>query len=503
MLLEFSNAKDGLKTFSADGVFFHSTYSPYKEAERFIESLQFINNPKYIFLVEPGLSYTHEILKKKYSECKTICIRLFDSKLGDENIWDYVIYFSEIQNLNSYLTTHFDEEKLLNSTIAFTQQAQKFFCDKITLIIEQYKQALETAKTLLVTRQFFEKKWLINSCNFVRFANRVCNPQLKTTLPVVVCASGPGLESCLNILYENQNKLFIIGLSSATKVLLQNNIIPDLIISTDGGWWAGEHLKELKKHNDIILASPCEAFIPKSILKNNILLALKYNDSSSFISSNILESLNVIGCNAVRNPTVSGTAFYFAKEITNNKIFFCGLDLAGGKGHQHTKPNEIEKDNLIFDNRIKNVETRNSRSRYNTQSLEIYREWFSSLDDVENVYRVIDNKAYVKAQKSLGKIKDISAIDFDRQIKDHLTSHKEKKAFELNECQILQANREKTFELILKNLQDEKWAKQIFPADYLSINNSSDAANKEQLKNRLGQKIKKLEEKIRTIAYEG
>ena len=85
-------------------------------------------------------------------------------------------------------------------------------------------------------------------------------------MPVVICASGPQLKPCINTIKTSQDKIFIICLSSALSVLVKNGITPDFILTTDGGFWAGEHLKYLKKNPGITLAAPCEAFIPKKIL---------------------------------------------------------------------------------------------------------------------------------------------------------------------------------------------------------------------------------------------
>ena len=68
------------------------------------------------------------------------------------------------------IINNFGEEKLLSSTIIITKQAETLFKEQINQIILQYKNALEDSKTLLVTRQFFEKKWLLNSCNFIKYA---------------------------------------------------------------------------------------------------------------------------------------------------------------------------------------------------------------------------------------------------------------------------------------------------------------------------------------------
>ena len=495
MQLLFSKAKDDSQTFSANGVFFHSTYSPSKEADRFLQSINFSFAPQLILFVEPGLNYYSEILKKKFPDCKIICLRLFDQSLGDEATWDYCIKYSDCQNLKAFLITNFGEEKLLCSNILITKQAQTLFGTAIDNIILQYKAALDDAKTLLVTRQFFEKKWLINSCNFITYAKHFCNTQLNTSLPAIICASGPTLKPCLKAIKENANKLFIICLSSATSVLLQNNITPDVVLSTDGGWWAGEHLKLLKKHNDIPLAAPCEAFVPKCILQKNPILSLVYNDSSSFISCEILKHADIQGFSVLRNPTVSGTALSFAKAITSNDIYFCGLDLASGKGHQHSKPNEIEKDNNIKDFRLKNIETRTAHSRYNTSSLNIYRDWFCGLEDVKNVYRVIDYEE--SRQTALGQIKDISSKDFLQKIGALKPASKENLLeLQKNNTKI----NKQTIDFICEQLTTVQWQKQIFPADYISIKNCNDENQRKIFEDRINSKIKKLIEKIRKLS---
>ena len=497
MQLVFSKAKDQSQTFSVDGVFFHSSYSPAKEADRFIQNINFTFTPDFIFLIEPGLSYTNEVLKKKFPQCKTICIRLFDQLLGDESVWDYCIKYSDCNNLKSYLINNFGEEKLLSSTIIISKSAENLFNNQINLLIEQYKNALEEAKTLLVTRQFFEKKWLLNSCNYLKYARNFCQPHISSKQPVVICASGPSLQNSISVIKENFEKCFVICLSSATSVLLNNNIIPDLILTTDGGWWAGEHLKSLKVHNEIPIAAPCEAFIPKVILKNNPLLTLQYNDSSSFISTQILEQAGLQTFNALRNPTVSGTALFLAKAITDNKIFFCGLDLAGEKGQQHTKPNEIEKDNLIKDNRLKNTESRIAYSRYNTQSLGIYRDWFCEQKDLDSVYRVIDFDKCKQAP--LGQIKDISSEAFKKEI-EKLEPAKKINLANLAKAQSV--NIKQCFDFICQKLLTSQWQKQIFPADFLAIKNCNDENQKEKLEDRLNSKIQKLILTIRKIADE-
>ena len=491
------DSKDGSKSFSVNGLFYHSSYSPEKEALRFAQSQQFLFNPKIIFFIEPGFNYAGKFLKNRIPDCKIVCIRFFDKIFEDENTWDQIIRYDKKDDLSQYLINHFGEEALLSSTLVIWPVANKIFAEEINLFIKAYKESLEYSKTLLITRQFFEKKWLINSCNFIKYGNNFINPDIKTRLPLLLCASGPSINKCLSIIKKYQNKLFILCLSSALSLLIKNSIKPDIILSTDGGFWAGEHLKYLKKNPGLPLAAPCEAFIPKQILKNNPLLALCYNDESSFICSQIFKEAELPFFQALRNPTVSGTGLYFAKSLTSNNIYFCGLDLAGNPGFQHAQPNENEKDNELFDSRIKSRENRISRSRYNSDSLKIYRNWFATLDEkeVSKLYRVIDSEK----QKSLGNIQNISSLDFENKLSE-LKDLKDKVTFEGLERK--NNSVKKTLDFIIKEVRSEKWSRQIFPADYLAIQKAMNEEEKNLLTKRLDKKIEELINKIRVIADE-
>ena len=505
MNVEFIKAKDGNSTFSADKVFFHSTYSPVKEAERFVQGTSFQIKPKIIFFLEPGFSYCAPLLQNKYDDCKIVCVRFFDKTVffEDQIKWDYVINFSDLNDIKSFnqiMLNTFSEEKLLTSAVLIWKPAENIFQDKIQSFFEQYKKLMQDCKTLLVTRQFFEKKWLVNCCNFIFNARHFIHVnQIKTKLPVVVCASGPSLMPCLPLIKQNADKLFIVCLSSAVSVLINNSIIPDIVLTTDGGYWAGQHLKALKQYNSIPVAAPVEAFIPKSVLRSHPIIALKYNDSSSFISSSILKKSGLPAFEAVRNPTVSGTALFFANAITSAKVYFCGLDLSAQPGFQHSEPNELEKNNSINDTRIKTKALRNCRSAFNCESLEIYKNWFSSLDSdtTKRTVRIIDSEY---KNNSLGNIKDISSNTFNSELLSYKKTQ-DKKHFIIDDS-INIKNKSFVFDFILSSLKTQKWQHQIFPADYISMSNAQSEEEKQKAGLRLNEKFNKLTDKIRMLPGE-
>ena len=125
-------------------------------------------------------------------------------------------------------------------------------------------------------------------------------------------------------------------------------------MTTDGGFWAGEHLKKLKRY-DIPLAMPAEAFCSQGLFSQLKILPLKYGEG---ISRELMDRAKLSCKNAIRNGTVSGTALLFAIQYSSKNIFMCGLDMAAQKGFQHTQPNELEANSAQKDFRLSTKEGR-------------------------------------------------------------------------------------------------------------------------------------------------
>lgn len=486
MNIEYKDSKNGEKTFSLNSIFFHSSYNPLIESQRFVDNIQFEFKPSIIFVIEAGLGYALPLLKKKFPETKIVSINLIKD-LERINISTYNYNFDN-KFKNNILKNFTEEELILSQMITFIS-AEKFFKEEIFNIWKVYKESLEHAKTILVTRQFFEKKWLLNSINFHKYWQNQVILSKKINIPIIITASGPSLKNSLNIIRENQEKIFIIALSSSISTLIKNNINFDLAFTSDGGYWAGRHLKKLEKNN-CILATSTEAFIQKNILKKNNILLLNYQDG---ISAKLIEKLKVTYTKAQRNGSVSGSALDFALENSNESpIYFCGLDLASNKGFQHINPNEIEIDSSIKDNRLKTSSTRLYKAEINDYSLNIYKEWFIN-KKVKNCFRVIDNK-YKK--NNLNNIQDISYSNFEKQIQKY-NNYKKENYFEKinkNDKAIASLN-----EYINQIKDSDDLFRQLFPIDYCNLIHREKSHNYNDFLLELAQKKNKLIKKIRTI----
>lgn len=460
MKISFENAKNGELTCKFNNQFLQSSYNPTNEAKKFVQNIQFTFFPKIIIILEPCIPYFIDFLKKTFLNVKIGAIRFKPDFINFNTDFDFVINFFEHENnFKHFLFDFLGEENLFSTLFLPWEPSIKIFSEISKKVLLSIKNSMNKAKDILVTRQFFEKKWLINSSNFIKCIKNPIKLTQKINLPILIIASGMSLQKSLSIIQKSQNVFFIICLSSAISVCIKNQIIPDLFFSTDGGFYAGEHFKQMKNFK-IPLAITTESFCKKNILQKNPILPLTYIDGiSSKLFTNKKDFLF-----AQRNGTVSGTALEFAIENSteNSQIFFCGLDLSCGKGFQHTQPNELEQNNCIFDNRINTKQTRLLKSEFSNHSLKIYENWFMQFNTKNRkVFRIIENP-----NNNLQKIKDINYIEFEK-ISKKLPPQTKNNFFTKNDDfnnNFLQFSKS-----IHSIFNTEEWNKQIFPLDFLLL----------------------------------
>lgn len=485
MTAVIQKAKNGEDTALLNDIFIHSNYNPSREAERFVENQQLPYIPQNIIISEPGLSYIVPFFKKRFPNTKIGVIRYIPDFNSYNDGFDFLINYYEFYSQDSfenYLFNLLGEEKLLLTFFCKWDVTSKLLPDIDYSVWTSIKNVLEKSKTLLITRQYFEKKWLLNSVIFFNNIKNIVTLDKNIEYPVIIISSGPSLKPYIQFIKQNQNKFFIICLSSAISVCYSNNIIPDLCLSTDGGYWAGQHLKKLLK-NKAVLALSSESYCPKKLLKKCKILPLDYKDG---ISTKIFNKCKIKSITAKRNGTVSGTALELAISLTSSDIFFFGLDLANQKGFQHTQPNELELNSCISFNRISSSEKKSVVSEYSKSSLEIYLKWFQSFKTSgHNIYRVINE---TDRKNSLGTIKDID--------ENFLSAYFSKLNFVKN-VNIFNVKKNTTEPVSLKNilneiLSEETTKKQLYPLDYIHYFHEN---NNEILK-KIDDKHKELQKKI-------
>lgn len=487
MSLEYSKARNLSITCKWNSFFLHSTYNPELESERFVENLKPVFYPENIIIIEPALSYCITPLKKKFPQAKLFCIR-FISDINPVKQFDRDFFCTEnnIDFLENDLFNFFGESGLLNSFFVTWAPSSIAFSELENKVWHMLKKLLTKCKTVLATRQYFANRWIKNQFIFFKNIQQVTKLN-KINTPVLICGSGLSLSNSINQIRELKNKVFIIACSSAIKPLLSHNIIPDLCITTDGGYWAKKHLQCLiNLKQKTILACPAEAAIPLQVFNNkNISInPLSYNDNLD----NIFYEKNNIPHNiGVRNGTVSGTALELALSLTDENIFICGIDLETSKGFVHSQPNELEIQNSLSDNKINPIDNRIFAQGLETPQLELYRNWFVNKSSQINnrVYRVSEKFPF---KNPIGKIKDINFNELTGML-NSVT----KKEMCFNEISYIKTDTNKTVSYFKSLLNNTEWLENYFPADYLMIKRTDDILIKEAYTKRLKDKVSEIQ----------
>ncbi|MBR4004763.1 MAG: DUF115 domain-containing protein [Treponema sp.] len=475
MEIKYENARNGDKICSIDGIKLHSAYDPQKEAERFVNGLSCTFSPTHIVITGPALSYCVKFLRKRFDKAVLIAIHYSDKIECDDSIWDktFISNPDDETPLSEVLYSYLGEEGISSALFASWQPSEKIFPDNYTYVWDEIKKSVIKSRSVLSTRTYFARRWIKNAIRFCLYSKN--NSYITYgDAPIVICASGPSLKTAIPSLKERRNRFFLIAVSSALSALLEEDLIPDICISTDGGYWAKRHLSHyLKQYPNLPVALSAESACYGQIFDHPV-IPLSYGDGPG---ETLLRECAYKTMNARRNGTVSGTAAEFAMSITRGPVFFCGLDLAPSKSYSHTQPNELEDMSQIMDRRLLPKETRLSPSSFPSLPLSTYLSWFQNKDFNGRLFRLSNSFNYMN---QLGKTKDVDFSFFDTIIKKS-GQKLPKLNFVKNDFE-LHDRKEKILSIINSHLHDDDWVQNALPCEYLIYRRSMDTDNFENSK---------------------
>lgn len=410
MNISIETAKNASQTCIVDGRFLHSKYNPENEAKSFVSNIDCNFCPSCIIITGASLPYTIPFFKEKFPNTPVYSIQ-YNNFFIKYKEWDASFLCTESTNIEQFtevLYSTIGENNLCAPLVLSWKASENIFIKESDIAWKSIKLLLQKTRDIVTTRSYFCMPWLKNSIRFCAFTKNfvTIKPIQKSVLLV---ASGFSLKNSITLIKKNRNSFFILAVSSAICTLTENNIIPDLCISTDGGYYAKNHLDILislhKKGIDIPLAISTESNVPNYILEHCPIVPLTFNDG---IESILLNICKIPSTSAERNGTVSGTASIFAQQLTTKNVYACGLDLANSNGYSHCQPNAHEKINNLKDFRLSPLENRICpKPRTNELSpMDIYRQWFETRNEsFSNRFFRLSTDGYTN---KLGTIKDIT-----------------------------------------------------------------------------------------------
>lgn len=382
-----------MNTFTSEKGFFcaeingknlHSRYNPHREAERYVNSLEFID-PSPIILLGAGLGYIIEKLKARYKESDIIALyysdEIYREKLtpDNENInW----HPSSGIALNIFFEKYISEEKLRTLCIAEWNPSSLIFPDLSLSVNKQLKSHIQKLNGNIQTTAHFGKKWIRNLlCNFLSI-DSYCTMNISSK-PILIVSSGPSLEESIHQIKKYHDRLVLWALPSSLEMLNKWEITPDLLISTDPGFYASVHLNSLP--DGIPTAMP---FTASRGLWQKESAHLVLNQGLPFEKDLFnFDQMENIGIPS--NGTVSGTALELARS-GGREIYFAGLDFCLRDIQAHCRPhsfdtllasdtNRLSPQQSVYYHRASYAHADFSLGIRKSRSLDTYANWFSKL----------------------------------------------------------------------------------------------------------------------------
>ena len=391
-------------------------------------------NTLIVIDTEPGhLKNLCDLCDLSYLSESSVNIKFFVSSDLNEIIYDYCKFLldnASIEKVHQIDVKFFMLPKLMKKSALEAKHSEL-----LTLLLNKTK--IIRKDTNLVTEYSLSAKYAINTVKNIQKMQQSQNifPKYdfsgKTAL---IAGAGPSLLKTIEIIKNSRDKFILFSIGAALKVLLKNNIIPDIVVNADGKKVTiKQYPNEILNGNMILLATNnthpeiIDKFKDKVIFckANNNLNPELYNWLES--KNIFLEPLNSIG-------SVISFAIDAAVKMKFKNIIITGLDLSFKSSNAiYAKSSKAENLKICDENliSIKGNWEPQVLTKPDYAEFAILLGYYFKNKRTENFYNITDSGAYIENLKAY-RTTDLPLILRDVQnvkLKDYikLTTRKVKK----------------------------------------------------------------------------
>lgn len=331
-------AKNGSSTLKINNFLIHSQYNPEKDAENYIKK-NYHPHHTHIMLGY-GAGYFLDAFRKirQYNETMIIIDPLFDHQsieIKKKHQHDF-LYNSKSIPMLEFILNEIDDGVRTEYTVICASNYDKLFPTQYRDILQKVRDVQEFNRVNDYTLIRFADDWQKNlKLNLLHLLQDTTLKKLHQYYdsPVVIASSGPSLLKQLPLVKEYRDQLIVISAGSTTKVLLNNDITPDFIVSMDGGIANYNHFKDLRLgESRLIYSFQNHAGIRDSFTKQAFACNVDgYIGVTEYLENLMPQKIPTI----IGGATVANFAFSIAQYITSGPIAFIGQDLAFTNNQTH------------------------------------------------------------------------------------------------------------------------------------------------------------------------
>ena len=258
--IKIALAKNGAKTANVGAFRLHSAFNPQREAERFLEPLLgTMRHGCTVVLIGAGLGYLDSILSEQRPDINIVACHLV-SELHDNHVnpkasvhrW----HPRSRQSLSDFFSLFIKEMDVPGlrtvewpASVHAAPAAAGQVSEALAAVIRFHTGNISTTAA-------FGRLWLRNCIRNYLAIEKITKPPQGNGL-TLIAASGPSLENHLEALKLHRSKFTLWALPSSLLALKHTGIRPDMLFTSDPGFWARFHGRYFP--SDIPVAMPLTA----------------------------------------------------------------------------------------------------------------------------------------------------------------------------------------------------------------------------------------------------
>ena len=316
----------------------HSRYDPAGEAFRYIEANLAGRRPSCIVILGGGEDWLSEAARTRFPNALILSVQLDTRFRGQERPGASLLWYPDCSvRLRDFLAAAVPGHIDGGIAVLPWKPSQQALPDAAEYALHEVRTALEEASSDAATSRFWSGRWMRNAlCNFLAADRYAILPRGEA--PIVIAAAGPSLEQALRTLRPFQARVRLWALSSASAACLKEGWEPELLISTDPGFWADRHfdaiLRSLPAACPPLAAHPT-ARVPRRLLELCPLVLLSQGDIPEM---DLAAAAGLTAHPVPSRGTVSADALCLARKATRGAVILAGLDLASRDILSHCRP---------------------------------------------------------------------------------------------------------------------------------------------------------------------
>ena len=332
--------KNGLTIAYKNNRAVHSKYNIENECKMALDKIN--KNKNLLIIYGYGLGYIvkylseniNEYFNQKILESLKIIVIVEDTilfKYSYYNIFNTErenIFFIHAEDDMDYINKIIDYKIVNGVSLVLLPSLTKEEKDKANKLYGEILNNIEREFSNIWTNLYFENIWTKNIIFNSEYINKSSDISIFKNAfngfnALLICP-GPTLINHIEKIKENRENLIIICVDTSYSVLCKHGIIPDFVITVDGGFFNSlDFVYENKKFPYLIMDIACNKIIPKIISdKTNI---IRFSSTSDLGIVEYLKKITNISSLTTSN-TVATTMIDFAYYTSFDKVLLIGFD---------------------------------------------------------------------------------------------------------------------------------------------------------------------------------